>query len=264
MDSEGTGTVHGGWSIVDSLGLRVARCGLLELPGLGHAFSTREIDLGGAGEPDPARIADRQRLARSAGVLGTPTVVRQVHGRSIVGAGEVGRETEADGVIATAGEVGSPPAAVRVADCVPVLLACRSGRVVAAVHAGWRGTAAGIVGCAVRRFGDLGVPPGELRAALGPAIGGCCYEVGPEVVRGVAGATAGGSDHFTGKSPSGGTHVDLRGANRIQLESAGLAPGSISIAPWCTACHGELFFSYRREGAGAGRMMALIGWGPSP
>lgn len=253
----------GDWSLVDSMGLQVARCELLELPGVAHAFSTRLIDLGGPEEPDPARIADRKRLARSAGVAGDPVAVRQVHGVSIVRPSELLPETEADGLIAMREDPGPPPA-VRVADCVPILLAGRKGNAVAAIHAGWRGTAAGIARRAVERFEELGLPPGELKAALGPAIGGCCYEVGPEVVAGVAGATAAGREDFVDESAGGRGLLDLRRANRIQLESAGLAPESISLAPWCTACCGELFFSYRREGAGAGRMMALIGWGASP
>ena len=148
---------------------------------------------------------------------------------------------------------------MRWADCVPVLFCSFDAGAVAAVHAGWRGTATGIVGRLVARLGLLGIPPSELAVALGPAVGGCCYEVADEVAQAVARA----SDPVSGPAAGDGTgrqRLDLRSALRRQLEHAGLAAEAIHVAPWCTACEAELFFSYRRDGAPAGRQMASIGW----
>jgi len=148
---------------------------------------------------------------------------------------------------------------VETADCVPILLLDPVRGVSAAVHAGWRGTLGGIVpktvavmqtrfGCSLR----------SIRAAIGPSIGVCCYEVngpvlGPmkrsfpywaEVVEDVKGTKA---------------HLDLRGFNRRQLEEVGIGPARIETVNLCTACHPDLFYSYRRDGARTGRMSSGIG-----
>jgi YfiH family protein len=129
---------------------------------------------------------------------------------------------------------------------------------VAAVHAGWRGTAQGIAAEAVARLAGLGGAAGSLIAALGPSIGPCCYAVGPEVAAEVA--LGCGVDVPRIASPRDGQlHLDLREANRLQLEAAGVPRGSIHVAPWCTSCEAELFFSYRRDGP-TGRSLACIGW----
>lgn len=146
--------------------------------------------------------------------------------------------------------------AVQVADCVPLLLADRRGRAVAAVHAGWRGTAAGIARRVVQALGAHGIEPQELIAALGPSIGPCCYEVGEDVLAAVSAGTGAPPDLLAPQ----GRRLDLRLANRLQLQAAGLAPDRIHAAPWCTSCASELFYSYRRQGPRAGRLLACIGW----
>ena len=253
-----------GWSIVESAGLRIGRCELLDVPGVAHAFSTREIDLGGADFEAPALVDRGRALCTAAGLRGkNPRVLKQVHGDRILTVDDSRPGDSADGLLQDRGSASAVVPAVRTADCVPVLLVEESGKAVAAVHAGWRGTAAQIVLRAVDGLEALGHPPARLRVALGPAIGSCCYQVGPEVVREVARAS-GVADNDVAQERPGGPHLNLRQANRFQLESVGVPPQAISVAPWCTACDGELFFSHRREGPRAGRMMALIGWITSP
>jgi YfiH family protein len=258
------------WRVEERDGVRLVRCGPINrIAGVQHAFSTRgaegdeRFDLGGPDEETPA-VARRRRAFMLASGLGRrrPIVLRQVHGATVVDADEVPRgaaRAEADGVVAIADESRLWAPAVRWADCVPVLLAARDGRGVAAVHSGWRGTVARVVPEAIARLRERGVAPGELVAGLGPAIGDCCYEVGEEVATAVACAAGAGPDRVSRRS-EGRTTLDLRRAIRIQLERAGLRRGAIHVAPWCTACAADLFFSYRREGAAAGRQMACIGW----
>jgi YfiH family protein len=261
------------WHVADRDGVRLIRCGPVErVAGVEPAFSTRgrdggaRFDLGGPDDETPAAGRRRRDFVRASGLGGRrPTVLRQVHGSTVIDADAVPRGAstgEADGVIATSGGSRQWAPAVRWADCVPVLLAARDGRAVAAVHSGWRGTVAGVVPQAIARLRERGVAPGALLAALGPAIGGCCYEVGEEVAAAVARAAGAGPDRVARRA-DGRLTLDLRRAIRIQLERAGLLSGAIHVAPWCTACAIDLFFSYRREGAAAGRQMACIGW-PAP
>lgn len=140
------------------------------------------------------------------------------------------------------------------ADCVPILLAARGEGRVAAVHAGWRGIVAGVV---ERTVEALGVPPEELEAWVGPAIGVCCYEVGEDVAERVAGAAgpevvAPGHRLGPGRRP----HLDLPGAVCRQLVQAGVGPPRVVVR--CTRCDGETLWSYRREGAGVGRNVAYV------
>jgi YfiH family protein len=141
---------------------------------------------------------------------------------------------------------------VKTADCVPVLLVDPVNRAVAAIHAGWRGSAANIVGAAIRQLTTKwGTRPENLRAAIGPSIGLCCYEVGPEVAR-----------QFETWLPelaslSGHAHLDLPAVNEWQLREAGVT--DIWKSGECTFCMADRFFSFRRERERAGRMMSFIG-----
>jgi len=140
---------------------------------------------------------------------------------------------------------------IRTADCVPILLADPSTGVVAAVHAGWRGTAQGIVARAVRCLvAEWQVDPRNLRAAIGPSIGSCCYEVGPEVAQ-----------RF-GIRASHPVHLDLPAINEMQLRAAGVS--NIWKSGVCTFCamtgEGYRFHSFRREREDAGRMVSFAGW----
>lgn len=169
---------------------------------------------------------------------------------------------------------------VQTADCVPILLVDPPHRAVAAVHAGWRGTLQRIVEKTVGRMEmQFGTRPPSLFAAVGPAIGGCCYEVGTEVAAAFlsqfAPAPAWFDELRTGDEPNAlqwlnqfppghqpppkNVRLDLRKANRTQLIAAGVAAGNIFVSDLCTACRPDLLFSYRKNGTASGRMMAAIG-----
>lgn len=140
---------------------------------------------------------------------------------------------------------------VRTADCVPVLLVDPVRRAVAAVHAGWRGTAQAISAKVVARMREgVGSSPGSLVAAIGPGIGPCCYEVGPEV------ASQFGEWFPERHDLDRQTRIDLAEANRRQLLRSGLRPDSVCRLELCTCCSGGEFHSWRRNGARAGRMVA--------
>ncbi|MBI3683818.1 MAG: peptidoglycan editing factor PgeF [Acidobacteria bacterium] len=144
--------------------------------------------------------------------------------------------------------------AIRTADCLPILIADPVRRVVAAVHAGWRGAALAIASKTIAVMAaECGSDPGDLIAAIGPGIGGCCYEVGPEV-----------AVRFSAWFPELGdatspVRIDLAEAIRRQLGAAGVPPGRILAAGLCTRCNHEEFHSYRRDGDRAGRMVSSIG-----
>lgn len=145
------------------------------------------------------------------------------------------------------------------ADCVPVLLFDPVRRVVAAVHAGWRGTVAQIVVRTVKVMQErFGCCPEHLLAGIGPSIGKCCFEVGDEVAAAFRELyLTSGKIVFAGKA-SGKYQVDLWEANRQELLMAGLKPENIEVAGLCTACCTDHFFSYRKEGKRAGRFGAGI------
>jgi hypothetical protein len=249
-------------------GLLLVRCrALAGIPGILHAFSTaREggsagFDLGTAHAGDPSVQARRERFLAAAGFPGcTAAIVRQVHGTRVVRASDTASEPEADGVAWRSGEpVGRIPA-VRTADCVPILMAERRGRAAAALHAGWRGAAARMASKAVEELAAGGIPPSDLVAALGPAILGCCYEIGWEVEEALGASVPAGRGGDVSRTDSRGRiKADLHAAIRWQLVASGVPEGAIHCAPWCTRCRADLFHSYRRQGANAGRMMACIG-----
>jgi YfiH family protein len=155
---------------------------------------------------------------------------------------------------------------VRVADCVPLLMADPRTGAVAAVHAGWRGTAAGIADAAVRRLHQqYGCKPEDIVAAIGPCIGACCYQVGPEVREAFSStssttATPVDVDAWFTPDPHRGDRLRFDGgaANRDQLIAAGLNPANVHLARLCTMTHLSHFYSYRAEGAGTGRLLGVI------
>ena len=242
---------------------------LAALDGIAHGFSTRRwedrarFDLGTADPADECVARRRRRFLDAVGLCGVePVVLRQVHGDTVVRVRDMGVEAapRADAVVALRDDRPRLAPSVRTADCVPILVADRRGRAVAAIHAGWRGTAAAVARRVVAALARLGVEPGDLHAALGPAIGPCCYEVDPDVLRAVARGTGAPESAISPIERGQKPHLDLRLANAVQLRTAGVPQRSIDSAPWCTACSRELFFSHRRDGTQAGRMMASIGW----
>lgn len=152
-------------------------------------------------------------------------------------------------------------AGVKTADCVPILLGDTATGAFAAVHAGWRGTLVEIATKTLQRMMDnYNSNPGDIRVAIGPAAGACCYEVGTEVIDSFKNNFP-GQQLFCDTRP-GHACIDLLKANREQLVSAGVDPEKINIAPLCTMCRTDIFFSYRREKklhGKVGRLMAVIG-----
>ena len=149
---------------------------------------------------------------------------------------------------------------VKTADCVPVLLGDPETGACAAVHAGWRGTAAGIVPFALARMSEeFGTRARDVIAAMGAAALGCCYEVGPEVVEMFNSRFAEDAPSIFKPTAGGRALVDLHEANHCQLTRAGVLPDNIHPAPLCTMCRTDLFFSYRREKQKHGRTGRLFG-----
>ena len=170
--------------------------------------------------------------------------VKQIHSMIVEphegGAGCIG---EADGITT---RLAGLPLGVKTADCLPVLIVDPQNRAVAAVHAGWRGVVGGIVPLAVTQLRErFGSEAGELQIAIGPGIGPCCFEVGPEV-----------SEKF---GRHGRVKIDLSAFLSRQLVSSGVAEQNIHSAGLCTVCHPEWFHSFRRDGQAAGRMMSVVG-----
>jgi len=215
-----------------------------------HLFSTRLPPVVGTAEPDYASIATCFDVRAS-----DVRRVRQVHGRDVCVVRPGGGTTRVDADAVVSIDPASV-ASVRVADCVPILLADCRGRAVAAVHAGWRGTAAGVVIAAIETLDRLGVPASDLTAAIGPSIGPCCYQVDSAVRDVFLTHRDGAHAWFTADAEHGRWRLDLWRANRSQLESCGV--GSIHSAAACTADGLSHWYSFRKEGAGAGRMVAAI------
>lgn len=193
--------------------------------------------------------------------------VRQVHSARVVrlcgskegGAFRAGEAGEADALVADRPDLAL---SVVTADCVPVLLASRrSGGPVAAIHAGWRGTAGEIVPRALEVLREVGVREAGWTAWLGPAIGPCCYEVGEEVAERVAGV-AGAGVVLPNPVPERADrpHLDLRGAVALQLRRSGV--GEVRLLGGCTRCSADQLWSYRRQGTEAGRNLAFIWFHP--
>jgi YfiH family protein len=290
--------------------------GRRQIPWLWHGFSTRqgglsrcycpedapgELNLGFTAADSRETVAANRRLLAEAvtGDPDTPLVtLRQFHSNLLVLA------TAADATRDRPGKAGVPSdrssslggkadgvmtdepgllLAIQTADCIPVLVADRKRRAVAAFHAGWRGTVQRIVESGVGRMRlEFGSRPEDLVAAIGPGIGACCYSVGEELLSSFESQFVYARELFCevdssdavrnkypmlfltqrapGHSPIGPSlHLDLAEANRRQLLDAGLKPGSIQSVGGCTSCQPQLFFSHRASEGHAGRMLSVIG-----
>jgi hypothetical protein len=219
------------------------------VPGLRHGFLDRTDSAAGDGS--------WSRAVARLGVTLPVATVRQVHGTRVVTAGNEHDRPEADGV---ASRRRGLALGIVTADCVPALLLARRHGVVAAVHAGWRGAAGGVLEAALAHLdGEFGVEPPDVEALLGPSIGPCCYRVGSEVRDTFEART--GATTTAAWTPAGDRLLlDLRLAERLLLEKAGVS--SVAVVGPCTACTPTLA-SYRRDGASAGRQLSFIGWDAS-
>ncbi|MBI4745066.1 MAG: peptidoglycan editing factor PgeF [Deltaproteobacteria bacterium] len=239
------------------------------VPGLVHAFLGRtggvspchlsSLNLGRREEDSVEKLAENKRRVAAAFGVDEEKIftVSQVHSDRIVVLNSVDAGVEeiksqaADGIIT---DIKGIAIGILTADCVPVLLFDRKRKVVAAVHAGWKGTASKISAKAVEimmeRFESR---PQDIVTAIGPAIGPCCYEVGEEVVSAVG--------HREGVAVQHGNkwHVDLPKANLLQLQESGVT--DIDLSNICTSCRTDLFFSHRKEMGKTGRQLSFISLG---
>ena len=264
----------------ESDGVRALVCAPLEQDGFVNGFSTRlggvsdmpanALSLAGFNEDAPENILENRRrflklfpgkweLAGCWQVHGADVRVVQTAEEAKPAENQLGETIFCDVIVSNAEGV---LAAVKTADCVPVLLGDPVSGAFAAVHAGWRGTLAGAVVVGVERLAkEYDARPDNLRVAIGASAGPCCYEVGSEVIEAFTKQFADGEKLFKETRP-GHAMVDLLKANRDQLESAGVLPERIHTAPICTMCRTDLFFSYRKEKSlhgKVGRLMAVVG-----
>jgi polyphenol oxidase len=262
-----------------------------ELPWLVHGFSTRHggvstrvakkvLNLGLLGWDTKENVLEnRRRLQASVGAKDlTLVVMSQIHS-DIIQPFCAATSPACKGDASITGQPGLL-LGTQTADCLPILLADPKKRVVAAIHAGWKGTLARILQKTVGRMQyEFASKPEDILAAIGPSIGPCCYEVGAEFVTKFSAQFADAHEYFdealTGDEPNPlqwlnryppghqplpkNVHLDLRKANRSQLLTAGLRAKNIFSSELCTGCHTDLFFSYREEGTQSGRMLSVIG-----
>ena len=187
------------------------------------------------------------------GALGIPLALRavpkQVHSSTVKRIDSAGILEACDGLVSNSLDV---YLCVSVADCVPIFLYDPRTKTVAAIHAGWRGTANRICTNAVRRMKEeLGSQPEDLLAYIGPAASSCCYVVGDDVAKQF-------EPTFVRREKEV-AYVDLKGANMKQLIDEGVSRACVEMSGYCTICHPELLHSYRRDKGNSGRMMGVIG-----
>jgi YfiH family protein len=268
------------WRKLD--GLQALVCAPLEAAGFVNGFSTRgggtspmpenALNLAGFNEDTAENILENRRrflklfpnesedwaLAGCWQVHGADVRLIKSHGEAKPAGDARGDTIYCDAIVSNAPGV---LAGVKTADCVPVLLGDSKTGAFAAVHAGWRGALATIAMKTLRRmFSEYGTSSRDVCVAIGPAAGACCYEVGTDVIDEYRN-TFPDQDLFT-TTRAGHACINLLEANRAQLISAGVESDNIHVAPLCTMCRTDLFFSYRREKSvhgRVGRLMSVIG-----
>lgn len=246
--------------------IRLHTSRVLPSEGFVHGFPERtggvskgaraSLNLGKRWGDDPEAVDENRRLlaAHAGWAVDDLQMMRHVHGTDVWTVGEpLAADPQFDGLVC---DRPGPVLGAFAADCVPILFADPDARVIGAAHAGWRGTVHGVAPNVIAKMIDRGAKAEAIRVALGPSIGPCCFEVGPEVVaefRAVFGELAG----LVVRGPHK-DHIDLRVALRASLERAGVRGEHIDAAPPCTKCEADRFFSYRRDGKDGGMHMAFI------
>lgn len=286
-------TISAPWLLRKVRGMQILEVAPFKnLPWLAHGFSTRTggasvlasgervLNLGFTEWDSRENVVNNRELFQSALGAGGATFVPLKQFHSAVVRFFEGPPSEACRGDASCANAPGLLLGVQTADCVPILLVDPKKLAVAAIHAGWRGTLARI---AQKTVGEMcvkfGSKPTDILAALGPAIGGCCYEVGTELVTEFTSQFADAEDYFdelrTGEEPNPlqwlnmmppghqppprNVRLDLRKANRAQLLAARLRDANIFVSDLCTACHTDLVFSYRKEAERSGRLLSAIG-----
>ena len=237
---------------------------LLAAHGIDGYFTTRRggvspppydsLNFGADADDAPEHIAiNIERLLTRTGLSSPPHQSRQIHQCGHLWCSGNGgmHDTDADTLLSRST---GTAVAVRTADCLPVLLADPISGIIAAVHAGWRGTAAGVVSVAIDQMISNGANIEYIIASLGPCIGPCCFEIGEEAAIALTNSVA-GADHHIQAHP---LHADLAGINQLQLINRGIAAAHIERHDLCTLCNPERFFSYRRDGRRSGRQLAVV------
>jgi purine-nucleoside/S-methyl-5'-thioadenosine phosphorylase / adenosine deaminase len=221
-----------------------------------HGWTTRQLAL--RGSPDQETQAWAHVATAAACDSASLVRLRQVHGAVVHcpnATRPVADRPSADAALSS--DVGIL-LTVQVADCAPIVFGDTSTNTVAVAHAGWRGTAAGIAGATLSALARHRVRMSDVVAAIGPSIGPCCYRVGAELVDAFRDAGWPKETATWFEQRADGWYLDLWRANLDQLVQQGVSRDAVHVAGLCTACHPDWFFSYRREGAGTGRMAAYI------
>jgi len=248
----------------------------LDKCGVRHGFTTRSggvsqgvyssLNLGlGRGDDESNVRENYRRVCAALGVdMARLAFSSQVHESAVrvVTAADAGKgldkrvDYEADGLVT---DVPGITLTVFGADCLTILLYDPVRRVVAAVHAGWRGTALGIAGKTVRLMAEhYGCNPGDIRSAIGPGISKCCFETDEDVPNAMTASLGAACLPFLTSDGNGKFHVDLKGMNALELEKAGLFSGHIDVSPDCTFCRPEKYWSHRHTQGRRGSQAALI------
>jgi YfiH family protein len=218
------------------------------------------LNLGSGSGDSPGDVhRNRELLADALGLpAGAIKTVHQVHGSDVHVLRDADETRPDEGYDAIVTDIRGAAVGVLTADCVPVLLYDPRARAVAAVHAGWSGTVKAIAGMAVQEMSaSYGTRPQDVLASIGPSIGPCCYEVDEKVVGPLRESLVGWWPDLVAPTKDGRWLFDLWKANRLMLVLAGVKPENISVFSACTACNQDKFYSHRKSGGRAGRMMAI-------
>ena len=244
--------------------------------GVAHGFSTRlggvstgiyeSMDLGTTRGDEPGHVRENYRrfFAAIGADADSIAMSNQIHSDLVrpVTCPDVKRDLydvetyEVDGLVT---DIPGVSLVVFGADCLPVLFYDPVRRVAAAAHAGWRGTAAGIVERAVEKMAFYGSRPEDILAAIGPGISRCCFETHEDVPNAMMAAFSTPVLKYLHIQENGKYSVDLKGINAMRLEKAGIPTENIGVCELCTSCHPDLFWSHRQVGTNRGSMAAAIG-----